>query len=320
MLAYSLSLAFAMIVSLTESGQGLEVLDIRPTVVRGTFVGSTAADQLASLPAFDPVGMLSIGGNTASGTLIRSDWVLTAAHTISNSAGHFDLSSATFYVGGQPFSASYAEVHPGWNGDPGSGTDLALVKLAAPVGSTTPASFGAGPAQLTGQTITFVGYGDGGTGDAGRESGTSGVKRAGTNRLDYDGSLLGLSSYLNLADFDDGSNNYNVLGTATTTEYESVLSPGDSGGGVFMSVDGVMTIVGVNSFVASFSGPANSSYGNIAGFVNIQPHMTWITSIAHAPEPASFMLGLIAAVVAWHTFERKKRPDRPTKGRRNKTA
>ncbi|MBI1322101.1 trypsin-like serine protease [bacterium] len=311
----SLLIVFFLILHFSGASQALEIVDIRPTVVRGTFVSSDAATQLAATSNYDPVGMLSINGNTASGTLIRSDWVLTAAHVISNSAGHFDLASATFNVGGQPMVASYAEVHPNWNGDLGSGFDLALVKLAAPSASITPASFRDAPAQLTGQSITFLGYGQGGTGDSGTIPDSAGVKRAGTNMLDTDGSILGMSPYIYMSDFDSGSSSDNSLGTSTPTEFESVLAPGDSGGGVFMTVGGSTILVGVNSFVASFAGQANSTYGNIAGFVSIQPHIAWIDSIAHAPEPASIVLGLIAGFVIWRAIECKSASTRKSAGK-----
>lgn len=305
---------FALVRFFSGTTQALEIVDIRPTVVRGTFVSSDAATQLAASSSFDPVGLLSIGGNSASGTLIRSDWVLTAAHVISNSPGHFNLSSATFDVGGQPMVASYAEVHPNWHGDLGSGFDLALVKLASPSTSIMPASFRNAPAQLTGQSITFLGFGQGGTGDTGTTPDSAGVKRAGTNQLDVDGSILGMSPYIYMSDFDSGSATYNSFGTSTPTDFESVLAPGDSGGGVFMTVGGSSVLVGVNSFVASFAGPANSTYGNISGFVSIQPHIAWIDSIAHAPEPASIVLGLIAGFVIWRTIERKSARIRKSAG------
>jgi len=306
----SLLVAFALVLTFSEEILALEILDIRPTVVRGTFVSSDASTQLAASVPFEPVGLLSIGGNTASGTLIRSDWVLTAAHVISNSAGHFDLSSATFDVGGQPMVASYAEIHPNWNGDLGSGFDLALVKLAAPSTSITPASFRNAPAQLSGQSITFLGFGQGGTGDTGTIPDSAGVKRAGTNQLDVDGSILGMSPYIYMSDFDSGSATYNSLGTSTPTEFESVLAPGDSGGGVFLTVGDSTILVGVNSFVASFSGQANSTYGNVSGFVSIQPQIPWIDSITHAPEPASIVLGVIAGFVIWRSIERKSASSR----------
>lgn len=284
--------------------RAMEILDLRPTVVQGTFVDSQSASLLAASSAFDPVGLLSIGGNSASGTLIRSDWVLTAAHVIGSSPGQFDLTSATFTIGGQPVAASYAVVNPNWNGDLSSGYDIALVKLAANVSSIAPAPFATAPAQLTGQNVSFVGYGQGGTGDTGAISGTGGVKRVGMNRLDIDGSLLGMSSRIFLADFDSGSAAHNYLGSSTPTEFESVLAPGDSGGGVFMVSDGTMLLVGVNSFVASFSGTANSSYGNVSGFVGVQPYVDWIQSIAHAPEPASILLGVIGALTIWWSIRR----------------
>lgn len=294
----------ALALSFSVTTRALEIHELRPTVVHGSFVDSQSVSQLATSAAFEPVGLLSIGGNTASGTLIRSDWVLTAAHVIGSNPGQFDLTSATFTIGGQPMAATYAVVNPNWNGDVSSGYDIALVKLAGNVTSIAPAPFETAPAQLTGQSISFVGFGQGGTGDSGAIAGTGGVKRVGTNRLDIDGSLLGMSSRIFLADFDSGSSAHNYLGSTTTTEFESALAPGDSGGGAFMVSDGAMLLVGVNSFVASFSGATNSSYGNASGFVGVQPYVPWIQSIAHAPEPASILLGIIGALTIWWSISR----------------
>lgn len=308
--------ALAMMLVAFRTSSALEIHAVTPTVVRGTFVSTSSADQLALQPYFDSSGMLSISGNTASGTLIRENWVLTAAHVISSSPGRHDLSSATFSLGGQPYVVSYAEVHPNWNGDVSSGFDLALVRLTSAISNVAPAPFGEGPPNLIGLESTFVGFGLGGVGETGAVGGTGGVKRAGTNRLDYDGSLLGFSSSIFLADFDSGSASHSSLGSSTPTSFESITSPGDSGGGVFVNVNGQMLLVGVNSFVASLAGETNSSYGEIAGFQSLQPHLAWVQGIAHAPEPASLILGVICALAGWWVVDRKSRIEgakKPTK-------
>ena len=285
--------------------QALEIVDLVPTVVRASFVSNVSVNGLASLAVYDPVGMLSFSGGTASGTLIGSQWVLTAAHVISSTAGSHNISGSTFIIQGHSLIADYSEIMPGWNGESGSGKDLALVHLVSPFTDIAPAKYLNQGISLTGQAVTFVGYGLSGDGLTGSLAGSGGSKRAGTNTLDYDGTVLGLSSSIYLADFDSGQAVHNIMGSATPTAYESILAPGDSGGGLFMNSNGETILVGVNSFVASTTGSANSTYGNLAGFQSIQPNVAWIQSVTNVPEPGSLILGIICALIGWWLVDQK---------------
>ena len=291
-----------ILIPLTRA-ESLEIMDLVPTVVRASFVSNLSVTGLASASSFDPVGMLSVSGGTASGTLINSQWVLTAAHVISSIGGSHNLAGSTFVINGQSLVADYAEVMPGWAGDSGSGKDLALVHLANPFIDVTPARYLNQSISLSGQSVIFVGYGLNGDGLTGSLAGSGGSKRAGTNILDFDGSVLGLSGSLFLADFDSGQAIHNIMGSATPTAFESILAPGDSGGGLFMDYHGETILVGVNSFLASTTGSANSTYGNLAGFQSIQPNLAWIQSVSHVPEPGSMVLGVICAIVGWWAVE-----------------
>jgi hypothetical protein len=283
--------------------ESLEIMDLVPTVVRASFVSNLSVTGLASASSFDPVGMLSIAGGTASGTLINSQWVLTAAHVISSTGGSHKLSGSTFVINGQSLVADYAEIMTGWAGDSSSGKDLALVHLANPYTDVAPAKYLNQNISLAGQSVIFVGYGLSGDGLSGSLAGSGGSKRAGTNILDFDGRVLGLSGSLFLADFDSGQAIHNITGSATPTAYESILAPGDSGGGLFMDYHGETILVGVNSFLASTTGSANSTYGNLAGFQSIQPNLAWIQSVSQVPEPGSMVLGVICAIVGWWAVE-----------------
>jgi hypothetical protein len=280
-------------------------LEILQTVSRGVFVPETLSTQLAESPNFDSVGMLQISGGLGSGTLIGPQWVITAAHVISNSGGRHNLSSATFSLKGNLYTADYAEVLPSWSGNSGQGNDLALVHLTSPVSAVAASEFRIQTSDLTNAYVTFVGFGLGGDGQSGFIPGTGGVKRAGTNFLDYNGTILGLNSSIYLADFDSGLDSNNVLGSAAPTDFESILTPGDSGGGVFMLYNGQTILVGVNSFMASTTGSADGRYGNLGGFQAIGPQLAWVQSITQVPEPASIVLGVVCALIGWWAIEKQ---------------
>lgn len=296
---------FLFILMPVARAKSVEIIELVPTLVRASFVSNLSVTGLASASSFESVGMLSVGGGTASGTLINSQWVLTAAHVISSTGGSHNLSGTTFVIHGNSLAADYAEVMPGWAGDSGSGKDLALVHLVNPFSEVNPAKYLNQKISLAGQSVTFVGYGLSGDGLTGSLSGTGGSKRAGTNVLDFDGSVLGLSESIYLADFDSGQAIHNIMGLLIPTAYESILAPGDSGGGLFMNYQGETILVGVNSFLASTTGSANSTYGNLAGFQGIEPSIAWIQSVSQVPEPGSMVLGVICAIIGWWAVEQR---------------
>ena len=233
---------------------------------------------LGASPEYDPVGtFVNSWGYTGSGTLIAPDWVLMSAHELTAA------SSGTFTINGMSYASTQLIGNPGWNSsNPFNGYDFGLVHLSSPVVGVTPATLYTGSSDV-GQIGTYVGCGFTGTGLTGWQT-LDNQKRAFQNVLDGD---FGNPSILLASDFDSPHTTAdNAFGSATPLPLEGCVAPGDSGGGVFITVDSQTYLEGVISFVASSHGNANSVYGNVSGSGRVSAFVPWIDSIISVPEPA----------------------------------
>ena len=90
-----------------------------------------------------------------------------------------------------------------------------------------------------------------------------------------------------------------MFGATHALPLEGCVAPGDSGGGVFISVDSQDYLAGVISFVAATNGStANSIYGNLSGAGRVSAALPWISSVV--PEPSTF--SLLAGAGSGHAF------------------
>jgi hypothetical protein len=247
---------------------------------------------LGASPEYAPVGtFVNSWGYTSSATLIAPDWVLTAAHSLTAA------SSGTFTIDGTAYTSTQLIGNPGWNSaNVFGGYDFGLVHLSSPVAGITPATLYTGSSDL-GQIGTFVGYGFTGTGLTGWTT-LDHQKRAFQNVIDGN---FGNPSLVLGSDFDNPHTTAdNGFGSAIPLTLEGCVAPGDSGGGVFITIDSQTYLEGVISFVANADGSDNSDYGDASGFGRVSAFTSWITTEMVPEPPASALLagaGLVMFLV-----------------------
>jgi hypothetical protein len=241
---------------------------------------------LGALADFAAVGTFA-GGLTGSGILIAPDWVLTAAHLF------LGASSGTFTINGSAYTSTQLITMPGWNNNVYNGYDFGLVHLSSAVAAVPPAMLYPGTSEF-GQVGTFVGNGFTGTGLTGYNVALGNQKRAFQNMIDGD---FGLPSRVYAADFDSPHTpSASGFGSVYPLLLEGCVTPGDSGGGVFIQQGSQYYLAGVISTVGSLDGTANGNYSDASGFGRMSVALPWINSTTGVPEPSTLMLLVVAGV------------------------
>lgn len=260
-------------------------------------------DEAANHPS---LGQVTGSGLTGSGVALGGRWVLTA--------GHVSLSktNGTFALNGESYTIQSVITHPSFSFS-GPAYDLGLLQLDREVAGPPATMIRLGSMRdLLGIEAVWAGFGLGGTGITGAQAPAE--LRAFTNIIDVFGDhpSYGLPATSFVADFDkpDGTTNA-PASSPGATRLEGNLAPGDSGGGVFIEVDGAWFLVGINSYTSGFAPGMNSRYGSLSGAANLHLFHDWIegqTAIAPVmiPEPATALLFAIAA--ASLCLRRRQRP------------
>lgn len=144
-----------------------------------------------------------------------------------------------------------------------------------------------------GQIATLVGYGTAQNPTGEVLSASTSIRMAAENTIDATGTSLALPDWQgSLADqlfydYDDGTISRDALGNILGTSNlglggsEGIITPGDSGGGLFVQQDDDVLLAGINSFVTRWPETdinleADSSVGDIAGATRVSSYTKWI--------------------------------------------
>ena len=242
------------------------------------------------------VGQVTGSGFSGSGVMLSDRWVLTAGHVSQGKQ-----SGGVFNVGGINYTIESTILHPGYSS---TANDIGLLYLSAPVtgvGAAEMFHFDQ-PASILGREATYVGYGYTGTGLTGALPVIE--RRAFTNLIEFYGDQYGLTTTSFVSDFDNPTGTSNRQDSnPVATRLEGAVAPGDSGGGVFVTVGGVCYLIGINSYSGYVSlETSNSKYGGLSGAVDLQQFHSWIstnTGIAAVPEPGMVGLCVLGSLIGW---------------------
>jgi secreted trypsin-like serine protease len=207
------------------------------------------------------VMIVSTRGSLCTGTVLASDIVLTAGHCVAPAASYRVLTADRSPPG---FSVNTIMVNPRYNPkDYASGrvtADVALLKLSAPLpADVAPVTLAPSPTVQAGDRFIITGYG---TTNYGNETGIGAVRAAEMVATGRPGNLQ-----IRLV---DPSTRGERRGSGACT--------GDSGGPVFIEIDGKLGLVGVISWS---TGPnLSEGCGGMTGVTPLTLHRSWIIATA----------------------------------------
>lgn len=281
-------------------------------IVVGSLTGSMRDTPAAHVDTNTPaspyagVGALEITAKGTSfigtATVIGKRYVLTAAHVVDlNNDGKVDRKDGiqgVYFVanadGDQSakIAVTAFNLNPDFTGfnHPSVNDDLAVLTLAEDVPADVPIYSLPQTELKAGTIITMVGYGRSGDGVHGYATPANPfVKRVGENTVDgfYGQDDKGRPQGNETFRFDfDGPNGNGPLGGPTLgNDVETQLGAGDSGGPAFATIDGQLTLVGVNTFTQGASAPR---FGSMGGGVNLYPYESFINSILDGSSSSSY--------------------------------
>lgn len=178
---------------------------------------------------------------------------VTAAHIVFGS-----LTQHIIYKG-QTYPCAIVAVHKDFGKSKMGNNDIALIRLQKPIKLDFYPELYQNKDERD-KTCSISGFGFTGTFYSGyKKSSFDNKRRAGSNIIDVvTKETLEVSAHKGI-----------------TTELEFMISPGDSGGGLFID----KKLAGINSCVYATDGNADSDYGDSSCFVRISSYVDWISKV-----------------------------------------
>lgn len=257
-------------------------------------------------------GVVRVRTGDAFGTgalLLDGRAVLTAAHVVAGASTARLAVTFNTEEGEKTRQVSEFLLHPNYN-DVDLTSDLALLWLAEPAPISAERYAVYRDDDEIGQTFTFVGYGETGTGETGSsaDSNPEPKRFQAANRFETDAATLKAEPGIALdwdplpgeqliVDFDNGRVEHDALDQLMGIpglglgDQEGILAPGDSGGPAFLGG----AIAGLASYGARVSKDGvnpdidwllNSSYGELGSWQRVSTHQQWLDQQirAHLPK------------------------------------
>lgn len=239
------------------AGIGLCLLTInalaKPIVIRHDVKDT---HYLATQDDFPPLATLYKIG--AHGTLVKPQWVVTAAHTV------FCITPGTaIRIDDQLVEVKARYSHPDYQR--GGDNDIALIQLAQPLTSVTPARLYAGSNEA-GKDVWFIGSGATGNGLTGptvNYKANAGVLRKAQNRVEK-----ARGNEISFV-FDRGDK---------ALPLEGVSGNGDSGGPAFMRLGNTYWLLGISSRADSWFKDVGE-YGVNEVYTRVSAHLPWLEAM-----------------------------------------
>lgn len=242
---------------------------------------AAAADNARTNQWADPVGYVTVRSNglwylVGSGTLVRSNVVILAAHQLVYVSGYDAVRFTLRYITNiidRSVADSWVS-HPMYPGRtaPGTGVDLALVHLSAPITNAAPATLLDGPLSLP-VVMSMAGFGLPGV--VGSEPWPLDViKRAGENVVGDTWSHWFEQQFVLCR--------FNEPGYSNCRDLEWQLTSFDSGSGWFVQTNGSYNLAAIGCF---YDPLGTFNYNSYSGALDITRYRGWIENTIQSFTP-----------------------------------